>query len=102
MRRRGLQGLANPAFLSQFPFCALHRIAFPVVSEWCQFSSRSHLLPRGSSCAADLIFLARQPPTTASRPPQLLASPSNASAANCRGFASAPLFELGRTKLRRR
>jgi hypothetical protein len=40
MRCGGLQGFANPAFLSRFLFSGLlgvlHRIAFPVVSEWCQ------------------------------------------------------------------
>ena len=36
MRCRGLLGLANAAYLSDFLCCVLHHIAFPVVSEWCQ------------------------------------------------------------------
>jgi hypothetical protein len=40
MRCRGLHKLANTPYLSRvlFPACpVLHRIAFPVVSEWCQY-----------------------------------------------------------------
>src|SRR5215218_9247037 len=36
MRCRGVQGIPNPAFLGGFLCCVLHRIALPVVSEWCQ------------------------------------------------------------------
>src|SRR5215213_3195612 len=33
---RGLPEVANPAYLVRFLCSALHRIALPVVSEWCQ------------------------------------------------------------------
>jgi hypothetical protein len=41
---RRLQELVNPPYLSRFlftlPYPVLHRIALPVVSEWCQFHAR--------------------------------------------------------------
>jgi hypothetical protein len=46
MRCRDLHELANPAYLSGFfsAVCSvLPCIAFPVVSEWCQYHSRIHI-----------------------------------------------------------
>ena len=48
MRCRGLHGFTNPAYLRDFLFpacCVLPSIAFPVVSEWCQYHPRVRLAP---------------------------------------------------------
>ena len=42
-RCRGVQRIANPAYSEGFLCSALHRIALPVASEWCQFQVRIRL-----------------------------------------------------------
>ena len=53
MRCRSLHRPANPPYSKGFPFFGLpvlHRIAFPVVSEWYQYRPPSHLRARVPSC----------------------------------------------------
>src|SRR5215208_3051859 len=52
---RGVQGLANPAYLSRFPFSALPCVApycvpsgVRVVSEWCQSGVKTSRITRGA------------------------------------------------------
>ncbi len=52
MRCRGLHRFANTPYLrvcSSLACPVLHRIAFPVVSEWCQYHPRIHLRLGASS-----------------------------------------------------
>src|SRR5918997_4246289 len=89
MRCRDLHRVANPAYLSRFPFSAL-----PCVAPYCapggirvvSTSPSYPRWPRTPSCTGSTTFFARQPTARASCSPQLLALPSGGSVAICKGF----------------
>src|SRR5688500_9989833 len=65
MRCRGLHKLANPHIQADsfaLPCPVLHRIAFPVVSEWCQYRPPVHLRPAAPFSMLLMSPLHRHPP----------------------------------------